>query len=160
MSADPATLDTPAAPAPSAATPDTAARRRRRPGRLSLAGGVLGLAFAAMSVTPSLVPRAWYVQGLLTGLCLVTGYGLGAFLGWAYRALRLPDLPAGARRVAWQVLAGLAVVVLLAGAWLGRSWQVDQHELLGMDASVPWLCSPVHRSGWSSPPSCSASDVS
>src|SRR6476646_3649713 len=120
-------------------------RRRRRLGRLSLTGAVLGLTFGAMSVTPSLVPRAWFLQSLVTGLCIATGYGLGAFVGWAYRALGLPNLPPAARRIAWQVLAGLAVVVLLVGGWLGRSFQSGQRELLGMDASVPllWLVGPL-----------------
>ena len=72
-------------------------RRHRSLGRLSLTGAVLGLTFGAMSVTPSLVPRAWFLQSLVTGLCVVTGYGLGAFAGWAYRALRLPNLPDRAR---------------------------------------------------------------
>lgn len=128
-----------------AVEPTPEARRRRRPGRLSLTGAVLGLTFGAMSVTPSLVPRAWYLQALVTGLCIVTGYGLGAFVGWAYRALGLPNLPGHARRLAWKVVAGLAVVVVLVGGWLGRSFQSGQRELLGMDPSVPllWLVGPL-----------------
>jgi uncharacterized membrane protein len=120
-------------------------RRRRTPGRLSLTGAVLGLTFGAMSVTPSLVPRSWFLQALVTGLCVVTGYGLGAFVGWAYRALRLPNLPAGVRSVAWRVLAALSLVVLLVGGWLGWRWQSDQRELLGMDTAVPmvWVVAPL-----------------
>src|SRR6478736_2163851 len=120
-------------------------RRHRRLGRLSLTGAVLGLTFGAMSVTPSLVPRAWFLQSLVTGLCVVTGYGLGAFVGWAYRSLRLPDLPDRARSVAWKALGALAVVLLLVGGWLGWRWQSDQRELLGMDTSVPlvWLVAPL-----------------
>ena len=86
------------------ATAAAEARRQRRPRRLSLTGAVLGLTFGAMSVTPSLVPRVWFLQALVTGLCVVTGYGLGAFVGWAYRALGLPNLPDRARSVAWKVL--------------------------------------------------------
>ena len=116
-----------------------ASRRRRRPGRLSLAGGVLGLTFGAMSVTPSLVPRGWLVQSLLVGVCVATGYGLGAFVGWAYRALGLPFLPPAVRRATWRVVAVVAVVGLLVSAWLGRTWQSEQRALLGMDPGVPWL---------------------
>jgi uncharacterized membrane protein len=105
----------------------------------SVTGGVLGLAFAAMSVTPSLVPRGWLIQAVLVGVCAVTGYGLGAFLGWAYRSLELPDLPPGVRRVVWRVLAVVALVGLPVAGWLGRGYQAEQRELLGMDPSVPWL---------------------
>ena len=144
MTAEPTEV-APAEGTPDAESPAPEQRRRRRPGRLSLAGAVLGLTFGAMSVTPSLVPRAWFLQALVTGLCIATGYGLGAFVGWAYRALGLPNLPPGARRIAWQVLAVLAVVVLLVGGWLGRSFQSGQRELLGMDTSVPllWLVGPL-----------------
>jgi uncharacterized membrane protein len=105
----------------------------------SITGGALGLAFAAMSVTPSLVPRGWLIQAALVGVCAVTGYGLGAFLGWVYRSLELPDLSNGARRVVWRVLGLAALVGLPLAAWLGRGYQSEQRELLGMDASVPWL---------------------
>ena len=113
--------------------------RRRRPGRLSLAGALLGLLFAAMSMTPSLVPRGWLVNGLLIGICAIIGYGFGSFLGWAYRTLHLPNLPPGGRRVAWLGLAAVAAVAMLVLAWFGRTWQGEQRELLGMDTGVSWL---------------------
>jgi uncharacterized membrane protein len=121
-----------AAPAPSR-------WRRVRPGRLSLTGGLLALALSLMSVTPSYVPRGWTMQALLVALCAVTGYGAGAFLGWAYRTLHLPDLPGAARRLAWLALGIVAVVGLPLAAWFGRVWQLDQREMFGMAADVPWL---------------------
>ena len=98
-----------------------------------------------MSSTPSLVPRGWLIEALLSGVCMAVGYALGAFVGWAYRALGLPDLPAPARRTAWRSLAVVAVVGLLATGWFGRTWQAEQRELLGMDTSVPglWLAGPL-----------------
>jgi uncharacterized membrane protein len=111
-------------------------RGRTRP---SITGGVLGVVFAGLSVTPSLVPRAWFVQALLLGLCAITGYGLGAFLGWAYRALELPDLPPRVRRAAWRVVWVVALVGLPVAAWLGRGYQEEQRVLLGMDTDVSWL---------------------
>ena len=146
MTAAPATTAVPASTA-DAGSPAPEQRRRRRPGRLSLAGAVLGLTFGAMSITPSLVPRAWYLQALVTGLCIATGYGLGAFAGWAYRALGLPNLSTAARRLAWKVLAVLAVLVVppRPRAGSGAASSPDQRELLGMDTSVPllWLAGPL-----------------
>ena len=118
---------------------EPAMQRRRHLRRFSLKGGTLGLLLGALAMTPSLVPRSWPVNGVLVGLCMLTGYGLGSFFGWAYRTLHLPNLQPPVRRVAWQLLAVLALVGLLGGAWVGRTWQGEQRELLGMDTAVPWL---------------------
>jgi uncharacterized membrane protein len=107
--------------------------------RMSLTGVVLGLLAMCASVLPSLVPRAWYIEVALAGLAGAIAYGLGALAGWGYRSLELPNLPASARRGIWRGLAVLAPVALLVSGWVGRRWQVEQRELLGMDASVPWL---------------------
>lgn len=117
-------------------SPDVGPFRLRR---LSLTGTTIGLVLMCLSVTPSLVPRAWYIQVLLAGLSLAIGYGLGALLGWVYRGLELPNLPPRVRRVWWAVLAVAAPVSLLLAGWVGRRWQSEQRVLLGMDASVPLL---------------------
>ena len=37
-----------------------------------------GLVFWFASLTPTLVPRGWIVQGVASGACLAIGYGIGA----------------------------------------------------------------------------------
>lgn len=119
--------------------------RRHRLGRLSLTGAVLATLAGWVTTTPSLVPRSWMVQLLLTGLTMAIAYGIGAFLGWAYRAMELPVAPARARRILWIALAVLAPIGLLVAGWLGRGWQLDQQRLLGMDEDVPvvWVLAPL-----------------
>jgi uncharacterized membrane protein len=114
-------------------------RDRLRPGRLSIGGGVLALVLSLMSVTPSFVPRGWTMQAALVAACALVGYAVGAFLGWAYRTLRLPVPPQPARRMVWLVLAVVAVLGLPAAAFFGRAWQMDQREMFGMDPDVPWM---------------------
>ena len=46
--------------------------------RLSLTGFCFAVLFFCASLTPSLMPRAWYLQGVVSGLTAVIGYGLGA----------------------------------------------------------------------------------
>jgi uncharacterized membrane protein len=94
---------------------ERASRSRLR--RLSLTGAVLGIAAAWLSVTPSLVPRAWLIQVLLTGLCLLSVYAIGAALGWGYRSLHVPALPSTVRRVAWRVIAVVAPIGLIVAGW-------------------------------------------
>ncbi|MFT3873724.1 MAG: alpha/beta-hydrolase family protein [Nocardioides sp.] len=111
----------------------------------SLLGALLGAVLMVASVTPSLVPRIWPLQVLLAGVCFLVGYAAGAFLAWVWRALGLPDLPERLRRWLWRVLLIATPVALLIGGWLGRRWQSQQRELLGMDgdASWWWLIAPL-----------------
>ena len=55
---------------------------RRYGRRFSGTGGVLALLFYCFSLTPSLIPRTWLYQGVITGLCVVAGYGFGVLLEW------------------------------------------------------------------------------
>ncbi len=60
-------------------------RAGRRGWHLSRLGLVLGAAYVLISMSPSLLPRTWYYQGLITGLCAAAGYGLGVVLAWVGR---------------------------------------------------------------------------
>lgn len=60
---------------------------------LSRTGLLLGAAFFLTSMSPSLLPRTWYYQGLISGLCAVAGYALGVVVAWVVRRVaRLIDL--------------------------------------------------------------------
>ena len=48
--------------------------------RLEPAALFLATVFFAFSMTPSLLPRAWYLQGVATGISVATGYGIGCLL--------------------------------------------------------------------------------
>lgn len=54
---------------------------------VGLAGALL---FYCWSLSPSLLPRVWYLQGVATGISLVTGYGLGVLIAWAVRSFGIP----------------------------------------------------------------------
>lgn len=55
--------------------------------RLSRSGLLFGTAYFLISISPSLLPRTWYYQGVVSGLCAAAGYGFGVVLGWATRRL-------------------------------------------------------------------------
>ncbi|MEE4638367.1 MAG: alpha/beta-hydrolase N-terminal domain-containing protein, partial [Wenzhouxiangella sp.] len=57
---------------------------------LSVVGVIFGTLFFAFSLTPSLLPRPFAIQGLLAGLSFAAGYGLGVAAVWAWRYLELP----------------------------------------------------------------------
>src|SRR6478609_3157943 len=60
---------------------------------LSRTGLLFGAAYFLTSTAPSLLPRTWYYQGLISGLCAAAGYGLGVLVAWVVRwVARLIDL--------------------------------------------------------------------
>lgn len=57
--------------------PETEPRWSRLLRRPSLLGFVLATWFFAQSLAPSLLPRSWLYQGVLTGISVAVGYGVG-----------------------------------------------------------------------------------
>ena len=53
---------------------------RRFASSFSAVGLIAGLVLACISLTPSMLPRAVLVQGVLAGLVFALGYGIGATL--------------------------------------------------------------------------------
>ncbi|MBG0565873.1 alpha/beta hydrolase [Actinoplanes aureus] len=101
---------------------------RRRYTYSGLAGATV---MFCLSLTPSLLPRGYLFQGLISGLLAAIGYGIGTLGVWLARQLsgRTPAVP---HRRAWQVLAGLAPVAIVV-LFLGARWQAQIHRLIGMD---------------------------
>lgn len=55
----------------------------------SFGGLVLGALFFSASLTPTLLPRNFLTQGVLSGSALAAGYGIGVFGGWLWAYLEL-----------------------------------------------------------------------
>lgn len=97
---------------------------------LSVLGLLLGaLAFAA-SLTPSLLPRTFVTQGVLSGVCFAAGYGIGALFALVWSYLELPK-PAGRfwRGVKLAAAVGCIGVVLLF-LWRAAEWQNSIRTLM------------------------------
>ena len=118
-------------------------RRRGRNGflarylrRFSATGLVVALAFYCFSLTPSLIPRSWLYQGVITGICLVAGYGFGVLLEWLIVKLgfRIRWNPR-VSRIAWWVLAGATIVLVPLFIVLGVGWQNQIRVLFGMETT-------------------------
>ncbi len=106
--------------------------RRRWIGRLSLTGLYFGGLWCASTFTPSLVPRDWLFQGLLSGVVLAVGYGFGAALAALWEFLELPVIPQRYRRPLYWVLIAVTVARLGWYFMQTRDWQVPARELLEM----------------------------
>ncbi|MCL1871051.1 MAG: alpha/beta-hydrolase family protein [Promicromonosporaceae bacterium] len=97
------------------------------------AGLTGALLFYCLSLTPSLLPRAWLLQAVVSGVSVTIGYTLGAFLGWlARRTVRWQPTPAVRRAARWS-LAGAALVLVPLFGVLGARWQHQTRALVGVD---------------------------
>jgi uncharacterized membrane protein len=111
---------------------DTGKRKRFRYG---LPGLWFALVFAGLAFTPSLLPRSAVLQGALLGINAAIGYGFGVLAAWIWRAFADRD-ERPARQHSWRAFAVVAPILLVASYLVGRHWQNQQRELLGMDADT------------------------
>jgi len=112
-----------------------AAHRRRYWRGLSTVGLAFALVFFCFSMTPSLLPREWYLQGVASGICVSLGYAFGATLGWLLRAFGFRPWPRSRQRIANRVLVAAAVVLVPLFGVLGAHWQTQVRELVHVNTS-------------------------
>ncbi|OCJ04346.1 hypothetical protein A6U87_16030 [Rhizobium sp. AC44/96] len=99
---------------------------------LSVVGLVLGFAFFAASLTPSLMPRSFLVQGALSGLAGAVGYMFGVAFVWLWGYLELP----AARTVPVALRAAVyvcGVIVSVIFLWQAAGWQNSIRDLWHME---------------------------
>ncbi|MBX4170427.1 alpha/beta-hydrolase family protein, partial [Rhodococcus sp. DMU2021] len=135
------TLDT--QPAPPEPSPSFSARLKdgilRWLGRFHPVGLAVALLFYCWSLSPSLLPRPWYLQGVATGISVITGYGIGVLVAWIVRKCGFEtNWSATVKKVGWYLLAAVAVVVVPTFLVLGSWWQDISRELVGMEPGSSW----------------------
>jgi uncharacterized membrane protein len=100
----------------------------------------VGLVFWLASLTPTLVPRGWIVQGVTSGICLAIGYAIGAGVERAiHRARRGSQLWRPRRVAAVAVAVGIGVV----GAISWATWQDEARDLVGASHLAWWEGTPM-----------------
>ena len=110
--------------------------------RLSGTGLVVAGFFFALSVLPSLLPRAGYVQGIASGVTAMIGYGIGAGAKWLWDYLGIPKLKGRTRTIVLGALIALVVWAAVFSAWRQVGWQNEIRTMFGMP-SVSWTVWPV-----------------
>lgn len=91
--------------------------------------------FFAMSLTPSLYPRPWMVQGVLSGVALALGWGAGGAIRAVIVSLRRPTSSTRSSR-GRMALTAFAVGVALWAVLINHQWRVDVGGLMGIDGSA------------------------
>ncbi len=115
---------------------------RRRPPRVlersfSAVGLVFGLYFFAISLTPSLLPRDGWAQGLNSGVAYMIGYGLGASTYAVMQFLRVPQARGRVRAILLGAALSLIALQATLAIWAYVGWQNDTRLSFGMDPLSP-----------------------
>ncbi len=94
-----------------------------------------GWLFFILSLTPSLLPRSWLAQGLVSGAALAQGYGLGVVISWIARRIGIPTHDGRMRRLAWYALAVAALVTVPLIVYLSSMWGRRVRDAIGVDGT-------------------------
>jgi uncharacterized membrane protein len=105
--------------------------------RLSTVGLTVAALFFAVSLLPSLLPRAPAVQGLVSGITLLIGYGLGAGGQALWHYLGIPTPAGRSRQVVRGVVVGVVALVVVRAVWQQVGWQNDIRQTFGMAPVSP-----------------------
>lgn len=109
---------------------------------LNYVGLVVATVFFVLSVTPSLVPRDWMFQGLISGINAAIGYGVGCVLEWLFRLWirpRLTRLPAPPTWARYAVKSAILLTVVVSAAYMlvqSARWQRAITTLMGMEGTT------------------------
>ena len=99
----------------------------------STGGLLLGTLFFAASQTPSLLPRTFLTQGVLSGCSLAAGYGIGAFGSWLWTYMELMQPDRRFLHVARLVAATGCAIVVGISLWHAAGWQNSIRELMELE---------------------------
>lgn len=98
----------------------------------SATGLIVGTLFMAASLTPSLLPRTYVMQGLLSGIALAFGYGVGVLLLALWRYLELPRIGSNPKFYLKLIGTIVCLPVLLLFFWRAAEWQNSIRVLMNM----------------------------
>jgi uncharacterized membrane protein len=99
---------------------------------LSASGVLVGALCFAASLTPSLLPRGFLEQGLVSGIALAVGYGVGAAARWLWAYLELPESQGDVRRTARLGAVAAGTVGAAIALWHAAPWQDSIRQLMGL----------------------------
>jgi uncharacterized membrane protein len=100
---------------------------------LSAGGLALGTAFFVASLTPTLVPRTYLTQGVLSGACLAAGYGIGAAWRWLWAYMELPEPRERLLAALKLAVAAVCAVVAIIFLWRAVEWQNSIRRLMQLE---------------------------
>ena len=99
--------------------------------KFSFVGLLLACIFFLLSMLPSLLPRPWLYQGLISGLSMAVGYGIGILISKFIRWLFEKEFSKHIKTTSWKVLLIGGPLLMLVFLYQGASWQNQVRQLVG-----------------------------
>jgi uncharacterized membrane protein len=106
---------------------------------LSYTGLIVAAVFFSISLMPSLLPRPYVLQGLLSGLTLTIGYGIGILLRSFWLYLELPYLKGRAKSYVQYAVSILSLLLFSYAIFYSNSWQDEVRHLMGLEPDREFL---------------------
>ncbi len=103
---------------------------------INIVGLLVGTLFFAFSLAPSLLPRPFFIQGILSGLSFAAGYGFGVATVALWNYLQLPVWRMRTAIIIKSIAALLCLLVAVSFLWQTTHWQNSLRELMGMEESA------------------------
>jgi uncharacterized membrane protein len=106
-----------------------------KPAYLGLTTAIL---FLIASLSPSLLPRHWVFQAVVSGVVTAVAYGFGTLVSHLWRTFISWEPPSEVKVIAWRLLAVGGPIAVVA-AWIyGVERQRTLHRLMGMEIPSSW----------------------
>jgi uncharacterized membrane protein len=106
---------------------------------LSYGGVIIAAIFFSISLMPSLLPRPYVLQGLLSGLTLTIGYGVGVCLRYFWLYLELPTLTGRVKSNVQYIVSILSFILFSYAIFASNTWQNEVRTLMGLDPVKEFL---------------------
>jgi uncharacterized membrane protein len=100
--------------------------------RPSYIGVIVASLFFSLSLTPSMIPRPFVLQGLLSGVAMIVGYGVGVGGVALWHYMELPSLTGNARRGFHYIASATVMLILVVSLLLSGKWQNDLRMVMGL----------------------------
>lgn len=101
--------------------------------RYSITGVFFAYLFFWASLTPSLMPRSWTLQGVISGVVIVTGYLLGRLFSTVARKLISRQLSQSWGLTAWVVIGLGGMLLSVWQLYLRIEWQREAYTLMQLE---------------------------
>lgn len=102
--------------------------------KISKVGLVVGALFFAFSLYPSMLPRTYIFQSVISAITLVIGYGIGVLGEWLWHYLQIPALKNRARKITIGIFVGLVAFAVLSASWQAVGWQNSVRQVFGIES--------------------------